>query len=143
MNLIRVNPWRDLDRVFYRFWNDFPVVRHSSQETDGRTWAPSVDVEETESALVFTMDLPGLEKSDIHISVDNNQLSVTGERKAAENSGEAIRRERWSGKVFRSFRLPVMVDSENIQANLKNGVLTLVVPKKEEAKPRQISVTVQ
>jgi len=144
MNLIRVNPLRDFDRVFDRFWSDFPLAAHQgSQTTAERTWAPSVDIEETENALVFTMDVPGLEKSDINISVENNQLTITGERKPGENSGETLLSERWTGKIFRSFRLTATVDAENISANLKNGVLTLVVPKREEARPRQIPVSVQ
>jgi HSP20 family protein len=109
-----------------------------------KTWVPSADISESDSDLVFTLDVPGLEKEEISISVDNGVLTVTGERKLEETeSHDRHRVERWYGKIQRSFRLPRTVDAEKITATLKNGVLTLVVPKKEEAKPREIPVSIQ
>ena len=106
-------------------------------------WNPAVEVAETENEILFTVDLPGLEQKDIEINIEDGILSFSGERSfESEESKEYVRRERFYGKFSRSFRLPKLADVEKISANLKNGVLTVTVPKKEEARPRQIEVKV-
>ena len=147
MTLVRLNPFDEWERSLNRLFRGrscAPVSSRFPQETGEKTWAPSVDISESDSDLVFTLDVPGLEKDEISISVDNGVLTVTGERTLEElENHDRHRVERWYGKIQRSFRMPQTVDAEKITATLKNGVLTLVVPKKEEAKPREIPVSIQ
>lgn len=147
MTLVRINPFDEWEKnlnQFFRGRRCVPASRCSTEEPEVRTWAPSADISESDSDLVFTLDVPGLEKEELNISVDNGVLTVTGERKLEEvETHDRHRVERWYGKIQRSFRLPRTVDAEKITATLKNGVLTLVVPKKEEAKPREIPVSIQ
>jgi HSP20 family protein len=130
-----------LDRIFGDNFNRF--FNQIDQElTSERSFSPAVDIYEAHENLVFTCELPGFEKEDIEINVDNGRLTISGERKFEEQEGRDYHRlERWYGKFFRSFQLPTTVDVNNISANLKNGVLTVSVPKREEARPRQIEVT--
>lgn len=105
--------------------------------------APVADVYETGDRLVFEFEVPGVDKDSISISFDNGLLTVGGERKApADDQRTYHRSERWYGKFQRSFRMPTSMDPEKIEARLENGVLRVVVPKREEAKTRQIPVTV-
>ena len=143
MKLVRYNPlleWRGIDSVMDRFFNDRLTGFESST---GTVWTPAADVTETENELVFTTELPGFEKGDVDIAVNDGRLTITAEREYQEDKETRKHRiERWYGKFHRSFLLPKSADSEKISANLKNGVLTVNVPKKEEAKPRQIPVSV-
>jgi len=109
-----------------------------------RAWHPSADVREDEQAVTLILDLPGIGKDEINISVNEGVLTVSGERsfEETEEQGNLHKTERWQGKIRRSFRLPRTVDVEKIAANLKHGILTLTVPKKDEAKPREIPVHV-
>ncbi len=147
MNLVRINPFRelrDMQDTFSRFFPNWPARTRENWEEVGSTWSPAVDVVETEGDLVFTVEVPGFEKNEIDISVNNNLLAISGERKFEETEEREYRRvERWYGKFFRSFQIPSTVDAEKISANLKNGLLTLTLPKREEARPRQIQVSVQ
>ncbi len=144
MQLVRFNPfWGStaveptMDRLFDRFFED------TGTKLNGRTGSPSVDVSETENEIVFTAEFPGFEKDEIDISVNEGRLTISGERPFTEEKETKHHRvERWYGKFNRSFLLPKSADPETISANLKNGVLTVTMPKKEEAKPRQIPVSV-
>ena len=108
-----------------------------------RTWAPPVEIYENEVELILLAELPGFKRGEIEISLEKGQLSLTGERKFEEKEGRNYHRnERWYGRFERAFQLPVSVDSEKIAASLKNGLLTISIPKREEAKPRQIEVKV-
>ena len=143
MKLVRYNPlleWRGIDSVMDRFFNDRLTGFESST---GTVWTPAADVTETENELVFTTELPGFEKGDVDIAVNDGRLTITAEREYQEDKETRKHRiERWYGKFHRSFLLPKSADSEKISANLKNGVLTVNVPKKKEAKPRPIPVSV-
>jgi HSP20 family protein len=93
--------------------------------------------------LNFSLEVPGLEKEDLKIGVENGHLTISGEKKVESEEGkEYFRRERFYGKFSRTFRLPDTVDTERIKANLTNGVLRISMPRKEEAKPKQIEVKV-
>ena len=108
------------------------------------TWSPAVDIYETEHELVVKADLPDVNEKDLDIRVENNVLTIRGERKF-ENSvseGNYLRIERACGAFSRSFSLPNTVDPDAIKAEYRNGVLTVHVPKREEAKPKQIKVSV-
>jgi len=144
MHLVRFNPFRELTGID-RLFND--TVNRSFEDADtrltNRTWSPSVDVSETESEIIFTAEFPGFGKDEIDISVNEGRLSISGERQFTEKEKTKHHRvERWYGNFYRSFLLPKSADAEKISANLKNGVLTVTMPKKEEAKPRQIPVSV-
>ncbi len=143
MKLVRRNPlleWHGIDSLMDRFFNDSLTGFDSPRES---VWTPVTDVTETENELVFNTELPGFEKGDVDIAVNDGRLTITAERKYEEDKETQKHRiERWYGKFFRSFLLPKSADSEKISAKLKNGVLTISVLKKEEAKPRQIPVSV-
>jgi HSP20 family protein len=108
-------------------------------------WVPAVDVRETGDSLVLTMEIPGIDPKAVDIAVENNRLTVSGERTfESADEGESYHRvERAFGSFARSFRLPNRFDADNIEARSKHGVLTLVIPKREEAKPRSIKVQVE
>lgn len=108
------------------------------------TWAPAVDIFETENELVVKADLPDVNEKDIDVRVENNMLTVRGERKFEEKTEKEnyLRVERTYGAFSRSFRLPNTVNNETIQAGYKNGVLTVTLPKRAESKPKQVRVNV-
>ncbi len=121
------------------------VTRMLSEPRTGRPWSPPVDVVETENDIVLKADLPDVALDDIGIHVENQTLSITGERKFdRENGNKGYHRiERSYGSFVRSFTLPSIVDTEKVAADYKNGVLTVTIPKKEATKPRQIKVQSQ
>lgn len=108
------------------------------------TWSPAVDVYESEEGITLTAELPGLAASDIELRVEDDTLFLKGSRKLEheETAGNYRRRERAYGSFSRSFALPPTVDSGNIEAKSKNGLLTVFLPRREETKPRQIEVKV-
>lgn len=113
------------------------------EEIAARTWVPPVDVQETEEAYKLYAELPGLQKDDIQITLENNVLRLSGERKFERDvKKENFQRiERTYGTFTRSFTLPTQVNAESVQAVFNNGVLTISVPKREEAKPRTIAIS--
>ena len=125
-----------------RLFND--AFERSSEESNLTTWAPAVDINETEHELVVKADLPGVDAKDLDIRVENNVLSIRGERKFEKKVNEEnyLRVERAYGSFSRSFSLANTVNPEGIKADYQNGVLTLNIPKREEAKPKQIKVNV-
>jgi HSP20 family protein len=140
MYLVRRNHNNYLDwpsfvnRHFGNFWNE--------TEEDSVVWKPRMDVKETKEAYELLADLPGLSKKDINISLNDDVLTVKGERKTEEKKEDEDRyyAERTFGSFSRSFKLPTKVASEKIKAEYKNGVLRLTLPKAEEAKPHEITV---
>jgi HSP20 family protein len=117
----------------------------SSEEGNLTTWAPAVDIFETEHNLVVKADLPDVKPEELDIRVENNILTIRGERKFEKKVNESnyLRVERSYGSFSRSFSLSNTVNTESIQAEYKNGVLTLSIPKREEAKPKQIKVRLE
>jgi HSP20 family protein len=118
---------------------------NSSDEASITTWAPAVDIYETEHELVVKADLPDVRPEDLDIRVESNILTIRGDRKFEKKVDEKnyLRVERTYGSFSRSFSLANTVNSEAIKADYKNGVLTLTIPKREEAKPKQIKVHVE
>ncbi|MGB7845766.1 MAG: Hsp20/alpha crystallin family protein [Candidatus Acidiferrum sp.] len=116
-----------------------------SDEANLTPWAPAVDIFETENALVVKADLPDVKPEELDIRVENNILTIRGERKFEKqvNENNYLRVERSYGAFSRSFSLANTVNAEAIKADYKNGVLTLSIPKREEAKPKQIKVNVE
>jgi HSP20 family protein len=125
-----------------RLFND--SFRRSDAEAGLSAWTPSVDVYETEHELVVKADLPEVDPKDLDIRVENNILTISGERKFEKKVNEEnyLRVERSYGSFARSFTLANTVNPEAIKADYQNGVLTLSIPKREEAKPKQIKVNV-
>jgi len=119
-------------------------VGHAGQESNLTPWAPAVDIYETENELVIKADLPDVNPQNLDIRVENNILTIRGERKfeSKVNEDNYLRIERAYGSFSRSFSLANSVKTEAIKADYQNGVLTLSLPKREEAKPKQIKVTV-
>jgi HSP20 family protein len=120
------------------------VLERKGEESSLTAWAPSVDIYETEHELVIKADIPEVDPKDLDIRVENNILTIRGERKFEKQVSEEnyLRVERAYGNFARSFTLANTVNSEAIKADYQNGVLTLSIPKKEEAKPKQIKVNV-
>ena len=144
-SITRFDPFRNLtslqDQVNRLFDSSFKANADNSALT---TWAPAVDIYETENELVIKADLPDMEEKDIDVRVENNMLTIRGERKFEESVKEDnyLRVERAYGSFSRSFSLPNTVNTEAIQANYKNGVLKVVLPKRAESKPKQVKINV-
>jgi HSP20 family protein len=120
-------------------------TRMITEPQTNRPWAPSVDIYETENELVVKADLPDVELKDIDVRVENQTLTIAGERKfETRDSGKGYHRlERSYGRFTRSFAVPNAFDTENIAADYRNGVLSVSLPKKEAAKPRQVKIEVK
>ncbi|HLK63070.1 MAG TPA: Hsp20/alpha crystallin family protein [Bryobacteraceae bacterium] len=118
--------------------------RALSEPQSNRPWAPNVDIYETGEELVVKADVPDVEQKDIDVRVENQTLTISGQRKfQQQESGKGYHRiERNYGNFVRSFAVPNSFDTEKVSASYKNGVLTVSLPKKEAAKPRQIKVEV-
>ena len=146
MNLIKWNPWREMetfsDRANRLFEGSFFPTEWLSKESDLRDWTPTVDVSEIEEKIIIKAELPGVDKKDIHVDVKDGILSITGERSYEKEVKEEKfhRRERAFGKFHRSFALPDGLDPEKIDADYKDGVLKVEIPKPEEKKPKKIAV---
>jgi HSP20 family protein len=110
-----------------------------------RPWSPAVDIFETENELVLKADVPDVEANDIDVRLENQTLTISGERKfEEEKTSKGFHRiERSYGTFVRSFAVPNTFDTGNVNAAFKNGVLTVTLPKKEAAKPRQVKVEVK
>jgi len=134
--LARWEPFRELARVF-----DDPFFRTTFGEASCR-WCPAVDVAENDKELLVSADLPGIDPKQVEITVQENILTLSGERKAeSESKDESYHRvERAYGSFTRSFVLPSTVDETKVSAEYKDGVLRIHLPKREEAKPRRIDV---
>lgn len=129
------------DQVNRLFNTTFPARPDDSTLT---TWAPAVDIYETENELVLKADLPEINEKDLDVRVENNTLTVRGERKFEQQVKEDnyLRVERAYGSFSRSFSLPNTVNSDAIKAEYKNGVLTVELPKRAESKPKQVKISV-
>ncbi len=143
--LTRWEPFRgatSLQDQINRVFND--VLERTGEESSLTAWAPAVDIYETEQELVVKADLPEIDPKDLDIRVENNILTIRGERKFQKkvNEDNYLRVERSYGTFSRSFTLANTVNSEAIKADYQNGVLTLSIPKREEAKPKLIKVNV-
>jgi HSP20 family protein len=142
----RFDPFRgesSLQHQISRLFNE--AFDRFSEEGNLTTWAPAVDIYETEHELVVKADLPDIKPEGLDIRVENNILTIRGERKFEKNvnEGNYLRVERSYGAFSRSFALANTVNTEAIKADYKNGVLSLTIPKREEAKPKQIKVNVE
>jgi HSP20 family protein len=145
MPIVKYNPFVDADEfpTGLRLFQD-TVNRLLSDQATARSWAPAVDILETENELVLKADVPGVEQKDIDIQLENGTLTLKGERKfeREEKNKGFHRMERSHGSFVRYFTVPDTVDAEHVRAEYANGVLSVTLPKKEIAKPKAIKVQV-
>ena len=145
MNIVRYDPFRDLrglqDEMNRLFSSTFSRGG-SDEQMFGGAWTPSVDIYENKDNIVLEAELPGMKPEDVEISIENNVLTIHGERKfeKKDENDNFHRVERSYGSFTRSFTLPPTVQSENANAEFENGVLRLTLAKREEAKPRRIEI---
>ena len=134
-----INMQREVDRMFDRFRGGI------ADENGASTWLPAVDILENANDYVLKFELPGVEKNDVKITLQNDVLTLRGEkRQENEKKGDNFHRmERSFGVFQRSFTLASSVNSETIEATYDNGILTITLPKVEEAKPKEIEVKVK
>ena len=129
----------DLDTLL-----ELPFLSGSAQPQLFTGWTPALDLYQNNDNVIAVVELPGLRKEDIEISLHDGTLTIGGERKSETdaNGENATRTERFTGKFRRSITLPTRVDANKVNATYKDGVLTVTLPKAEEAKPKQIQVNV-
>ena len=144
MNIVSWTPFRDMDSIFDRYFNQlgrFPI-RGAEGELKDMEWRPSADISETKSHYVIKAQLPDVEKDDVHVSVENGILTISGERKyeKEEETETTHRIESMYGRFSRAFTLPSDADESAISAKSKNGILEVEIRKLPEVQPRHITV---
>ncbi|MGD0010393.1 MAG: Hsp20/alpha crystallin family protein [Terriglobia bacterium] len=147
MAIVRWEPFRDLlttQREFDRLFKEAFSPMSGETEVSTRSWAPPVDIYETEDAIVLKAELPGIDPQDVEVRVEDNTLYLKGERNFEKEVKEQNyhRIERSYGSFARSFTLPNSISAEKVKAEYKDGLLTLTMPKREEAKPKTIKIDV-
>jgi HSP20 family protein len=154
MALVKWNPSRELlnmEREFNKMFNSlsnrfgFGNGDEIDREYESAVWSPLTDIYEDQDSYVLTLDLPGIKKENVKISYVDGQLNISGERKQEKENktGSYHRLERNYGKYFRTFALPKKIKEDKIDAEFKDGQLTINVPKADEAKPKEIDIKVK
>jgi HSP20 family protein len=146
MTLMKWRHMRDLSTIqdeINRMFDDC-VVNHD-RETGMAKIYPASDIVESKDSFEISIELPGLKKEDVKVTLQNNMLTISGEKKVESESREHTfhRVERTYGSFYRSFELPMPVDPGKIQADFKDGILKIGLPKVEEAKPKEIAISVK
>lgn len=145
MAIIRWDPFRDFvtlrDRM-NRLFDETVTQRGEDKDLMSTAWSPSCDIFETENELVLNAEVPGIDEDDIEVKIEDNTLTIQGERKLEKETKEENyhRVERSYGSFYRSFSLPHYINQENIKAEHDNGVLKVHMPKKPELKPRSVKI---
>jgi HSP20 family protein len=149
MAIVRYDPWSLLNQVqgemnkfFEQRYGESPNGDNSSVVTS--SWIPAIDIKEEEKQFVLYADLPGIDPKDIEITMEQNVLTVKGERPSLKDADSTAykRVERAHGTFYRRFSLPDTADANGIHATGKNGVLEIVIPKHEKLQPRKIAVQI-
>ena len=148
MAIVRWRPFRDMMNIqdeVNRLFDDFlgrPLLRTEWSE---EVWSPSVDISETEDNVIIKAEMPGLNKDEVKISLQDNTLTLMGEKKLekVEKDANYHRVERSYGVFNRSFTLPTSVKSDKIKATYKDGILSITLPKTEEVKPKEIPISIE
>lgn len=145
-NLVPFKGFFDLQREMNDLFDNFSLGRWLDRDDSlfEGAWTPAIDVHDSKDNIVVRADLPGMKKEDIEVSIQDGTLIIRGEKKEETERKEkgAVRTERFYGSFHRAVSLPTAVDDTKVKANYKNGVLELTLPKKEEAKPKQIKIDV-
>lgn len=138
-------PWSAVDRFFDDMWQD-PFRRFfrapslfELSDSELLHWHPTADIHETDNEFIVQMDLPGITKKDVKVSIDDNVLTIRGERNRETTEDYRVQ-ERYYGKFERSFVLPRNVDSNSVDAEFKDGVLTVHIQKQEASRAKQIKI---
>ncbi len=147
MAIVKYNPFRDL-RTMQDQMNrllDLAWTREAGEELREGVWQPPVDIYEDKDSVIIKAELPEIDQKDIDIRIEDNTLTLRGERKHSEKIKQENfhRIERYYGSFQRSFTLPQNIDQEKVKASCDKGVLTITLPKREETKPKQITVEVK
>jgi len=145
MAISRWDPFRDLSVLqerMNRLFNDAGHGWRTDEPAATTTWSPAVDIYETEGEIVVKAELPGIERKDIALHLENNVLTLRGERRFEKETKEENyhRIERAYGDFSRAFSIPATVDEERIRADYRDGILRIALPKKDQAKPKQIKI---
>jgi HSP20 family protein len=147
MAIVRWSPFRGMvslqdgmNSIFDEFFGRVP----SRVEPEEGAWSPSVDISENNNAITINAEIPGMSKEDIKINIQDNTMTLKGEKKQEKEEKDANyhRVERSYGAFMRSFTLPTPVQADKVKASYKNGVLRIVLPKSEEVKPKEIPIEV-
>jgi len=145
MAVVRWDPFRDLNMLqdrMNRLFDDAGRTWRTDEPAATTTWSPAVDIFETEGEIVVKAELPGMDRKDIALNLEKNVLTLRGERRFTKEAKDDNyhRIERSYGAFSRAFSIPATVDEEKINADYKEGVLKIVLPKKEQVKPKQIRI---
>ena len=145
MAIIRWDPFREMVTMrekMNRLFEDSLAQKGEDKDMMTSNWAPAVDIYETANELVLAAEVPGIEEKDIEIKIEDNTLTLRGERKFEKETKEENfhRIERSYGSFFRAFSLPNSVDTERIEAEHENGVLRVIMPKRQELKPKTVKI---
>ena len=147
MNMQPWNPFQEFENMLERYSKSgmSNLGKQLNTEMSVADWAPSVDIEEADEKYVIKADLPGVDKKDIDVKLENGLLTIRGEKQTETETGKGTKRhrtERFHGSFARSFTLPDAVKADEVDASYKDGVLTLYIPKAETAKPKSIEIKV-
>ena len=142
MSLVRYEPWRRFGQIHNDINRAFSFLDAEPSEPKANTWTPAVDVTEYKDRYELALDLPGVKPESVEITLDKGVLDICGEREETKVEDEVVyrRAERRVGQFQRRFQLPETIDTEKVSARNHNGVLEIIVPKQEKAKPRRIEV---
>ncbi|HPZ10467.1 MAG TPA: Hsp20/alpha crystallin family protein [Candidatus Eremiobacteraeota bacterium] len=145
--LVRWNPFNEmnsLQREINRLFSDTLMKGEGTSETPlaGRAWTPAVDIVENEKEIIVKVELPGMEQKDIDVALEDNQLTIKGERKfeKEEKGDNYIRQERVYGSFYRAFTVGTAIQHDKITASYKNGILEITLPKEEKVQPKKIEI---
>ncbi|MBP1728112.1 MAG: heat shock protein Hsp20 [Deltaproteobacteria bacterium] len=147
MAIVKYNPFRELrtmqdqmNRMLDMAWN-----REFGEELKEGVWQPPVDIYEDEHSVIIKAEVPDVEQKDIEVKIENGTLTLRGERKHSSDIRKEnyYRVERYFGQFQRSFSLPQTIDQDKVQATCDKGILTITLPKREETKPKPISIEVK
>jgi len=147
MKLTTWDPLRNLDEIMNRYSPFFRsgLLREYGDTAKGFDWSPAADITETKTEYLVKADLPGVDKKNVHVTVENGQLRITGERTTAKEDKDEneIRIERFHGSFSRTFSLPDDADATGVRAESSNGSLTVHIPKKKGSKPASVEVPIK
>lgn len=145
MSIIKVDPFRNFDAMFRRMNDVFEDIQKGGIRFEVGDFSPRVDITDDATSIVIHAELPGIPKENVKITInEQNVLSIRGEKQREEKSEDKnyVRVERSYGSFARSFVLPDNLETENVQANFNNGVLTITIPKREPAKPKEQEISI-
>ncbi len=144
MGIIKVDPFRGIDGMMRRVSDVFEDINRGGIRFEVGDFTPRVDISEDDTHLSFHAELPGLNKEDVKVTVTDNVLAIRGEKKREEKQEgkNYMRIERSFGSFTRSFSLPDTLESDAINAQFNNGVLSITIPKKEPIKPKELEITI-